>query len=1109
MRPIFVFCFLSVFGLWGVSCDRSSLREPAHAHTNFQYLPADYTGVYFTNRIHESPGRNVGTYDYMYNGGGVAVGDFNNDGLPDLFFTGNDVPNTLYINKGGFEFEDVSKKAFIEGDNKWATGVTVVDINNDGWPDIYVCHSGPDYQKNETRNALYVNQQDGTFSEESEKYGIDDNGLSTHAVFFDMDADGDLDLWVLNHAVRNWANQTPDWLKVVDQFTPEERKRFTNSLYRNEGNGRFTEISKQAGIDFMGFGLGIAVSDFNQDGRPDVFIANDYFIPDRLFINLGNGGFSERASSKFSHTPHFSMGCDAADLNNDELIDLAVLDMTPADHYRSKMNMASMDVDEFRYLTEVQGFRPQYMFNSLFRNDGNGVMSDIAHMAGVAKTDWSWAPLLVDLDNDGLRDLYITNGIYRDILNNDWRGEITERILTGQLSAQEYFNHLQTADSTPVVNSVFLNENGYQFSPVEDEWGVNQPSFSNGAVYVDLNQDGHLDLVVSNIGQPAFIIRNNGAHQGHGNSLRITLESSVPDMHEDGAVIIVYTPGEIKMAEYRFNRGFQSCVESAVYIGVGNLEKVDSVKVRWPNGKVTTNHNLTVSTAHHIQYESAKARIEHAKQDIPLFADVTGAAIVPPALHSENKFDDFEKEILLPHRMSQLGPALAVADVNGDGLDDFYEGGALNQSGMLYLQTPQGYFNYRAVSAFVDNSAGEDLGAAFFDFNNDGHLDLYVARGGGGEIEGNQELLQDVLYLNDGKGNFKPSDVLPPINSSTKTVHPFDWNADGQMDLFVGGRNTPGEYPKAPRSYLLENRHGRFVDVTHEVAPKLAEIGMITDAKWMQKNGEIQLLLVGEWMAPTWFTWKGDGLVRNQQLEIDGATGWWNSIAVADFTEDGHDEILLGNLGLNNKFHPSFENPLYCFANDFDNNGSLDIVLSKSYKDRLVPVRGKVCSSAQMPMLLDEFESFHEFASAALIEIYDAEKIESAITLKAENFASSILSYESNQWVMTGIHVAAQVAPLQGSVIDDFDNDGHLDIIIVGNNYVTEVETTPYDSGKGLLLKGNGKGTFEPVFNKESGVFLSGDIRAILPIRVSSDGIRGLLVAENNGKVRLLIRTGE
>lgn len=1102
--------FLScLLGIAVISCESSRPEEPSPAKTRFEYLSPDYTGVHFSNKVHESPHRNVGTYDYMYNGGGVAVADFNNDGLPDLFFTGNDVPNKLYINKGGFKFEDVSEKAGIGGDGKWATGVTVVDINDDGWPDIYVCHSGPDYRQSETRNALYINQQDGTFREESTKYGIHDNGLSTHAVFFDMDGDGDLDLWVLNHAVRNWANQTPDWLKVVEQFTPQERKRFTNSLYRNEGDGRFTEISEDAGIDFIGFGLGIAVSDFNRDGRPDVFIANDYFIPDRLFINLGNGGFAERSSSKFSHTPHFSMGCDAADFNNDGLIDLAVLDMTPADHYRNKMNMSSMDVAEFRFLTKVQGYRPQYMFNSLFRNDGNGVMSDIAHLAGVAKTDWSWAPLLVDLDNDGLRDLYITNGIYRDILNNDWRGEIAERILSGQLSKEEYFNHLQKADRTPVVNPMFQNQNGYEFSAVQDGWGINRTSFSNGAAYVDLNQDGHLDLVVSNIGQPAFIIRNNGKHHKGGSHIRFTLESTSPDLNEEGTRISVFASGKAQVAEYRFNRGFQSFVEPAVHFGLGDAQRVDSVKIHWPNRRVTTLQNLQLNHSHHIQYDPATAFVEKTQHEMPLFADVSDAAIVPPAVHIENEFDDFEKEILLPHRMSQLGPALAVADVNGDGLDDFYVGGALDKPGMLYLQTPQGYFHRHSVSAFEDNAAGEELGAAFFDFDGDGHLDLYVARGGGGEVEDNKKLMQDVLYRNDGKGSYAPVDALPEIHSSTMAVRPVDWNNDGQMDLFVGGRNTPGKYPTIPCSYLLENHNGKFVDVTKDKAPDLAKIGMVTDAMWVQNDDQLQLLVVGEWMSPTWFEWNDGVLARSGESEIEVAAGWWNSIAAADFNNDGQNDYVLGNLGLNNKFHPTQESPLYCFANDFDDNGTLDIVLSKNYKDKLVPMRGKECSSAQMPVLLDEFKSYHEFASAGLTEIYDAQKIESALSLKADNFSSGILSRKSTEWVINELPLAAQVAPIQGVVIDDFDNDGHLDMVLAGNNFVTEVETTPYDSGKGLFLKGDGNGSFEAVYTDKSGVFLPGDVRAILPISVSTDGIRGLLVVENDGKVRLLIRTGE
>lgn len=1091
------------------ACKSPKPTEPSSADTRFEYLPQSHTGIDFTNLVQESPDRNVGTYDYIYNGGGVAVADFNNDGLPDLFFTGNDAGNALYFNQGGFVFKDVSDPAGIVEPGKWATGVTVVDVNSDGWLDIYVCHSGPDYKSSETRNSLYINQQDNTFREAAKEYGIDDNGLSTHAVFFDMDDDGDLDLWVLNHAVRNWANQTPDWLKVVEQMTPAKRKRFTNSLYRNEGNGRYTEISKEAGLDYIGFGLGIAVSDFNKDGRPDVFIGNDYFIPDRLFINLGSGVFAEQTSSKFSHTPHFSMGCDAADFNNDGLTDLAVLDMTPADHYRSKMNMASMDVAEFRFLTEDQGFRPQYMFNSLFRNDGSGVMSDLAHLAGVAKSDWSWAPLLADFDNDGLKDLYVTNGIYRDILNNDWRMELMTLLKSEQFSPDVYFQHLQKADSTPLVNPMFRNENGNQFTAMSEEWGIDRTSFSNGVAYADLNLDGHLDLVVNNLGQTAFVIRNNGSQQKSGNFLRITLESQLSDMAADGSVVTIYQNGQEQMSEYRFNRGYQSFVEPVIHFGLGDSQKVDSLIVHWPNNKLTALYNPEVNKVHHVLYDENNSRPFKEMQIEPMFFDVTELAINPPATHSEQSFDDFEKEVLLPHRMSQLGPAICVGDVNADDLDDFYLGGSLGEAGKLYIQTDKGYFQHHPVPAFIENRKGEELGAAFFDYDGDGHPDLYVARGGGGEVEEKPELLQDLLYRNDGFGNFTLSSSLPEISSSTKALSAVDWDKDGDLDLFVGGRNVPGKYPQAPRSYLLENRNGRFVDVTSQLSPTLAETGMITDALWIQSDGEISLLIVGEWMEPSMYAMQDGVLDKSPDFELPNVSGWWNRIEAGDFNGDGQNEYLLGNLGLNNKFHPSAESPLYCFANDFDDSGTLDIVLSKNYKNELVPVRGKECSSAQMPDLMDEYETYHDFASASLIDIYGDQKIESAISLQADDFSSVILTRGDNKWQLKSLPLAAQIAPIQGAVVNDYDNDGQLDLVIAGNNFVTEVETTPYDSGKGLFLKGNGDGTFEPKYTEESGIFLHGDVREVLPIKVSSDGIRGLLVAENNGTVRLLIRTGE
>jgi hypothetical protein len=1069
----------------------------------FQYQSGEITGIHFENKVNESLNRNIGVYDYMYNGAGVAIGDLNNDGLPDLFFCGNDVPNKLYLNKGDFVFEDVSEKSGITG-NKWATGVTLVDLNGDGWLDIYVCYSGPDYQTASTSNELFINQKDGTFKEEAAVWGINDSSLSSQAVFFDMDGDGDLDLFVLNHAIRNWANQAVDWFKQVERIPDTEISKYSNTLFRNNGNGSFTDVTTDAGLNAIGFGLGVSIMDFDGNGLPDIYVANDYFIPDWLYLNQGNGKFVESLGKKFQHTTFFSMGCDAADINNDGLIDLAVLDMTPSDHYRNKTLMASMNTAEFDFLTKAKGFVPQYMFNSLYINSGNGIMSDIAHLAGVASTDWSWAPLLADFNNDRLKDLYVTNGFLRDVNNNDWRMDLLKMIQNQQLTKEWYFNHLLKAESKPVRNEMFLNADGYQFQKVSENWGLDKTSFSNGAAYGDLDGDGDLDLVVNNINQPAFIIKNNSQETTKTNFIRFNISDSTQLNLHVGATVTIHYKNELQTAVNSFTRGYQSFVEPVIHFGLGSINQVDRVVVKWSDGSLVMVEKPEINKVHFISASAPKlyepANIQNEKQ----FWDISDLAIKPAAKHLENNFNDFQKEVLLPHKMSQLGPATAVGDVNADGLDDFFLGGAKGQSGMLYLQDTNGYFAPIEQRAFDENRTKEEIGALFFDSNGDGFLDLYVAMAGNG-FESDKSVLHDVLYLNDGKGNFMQSAALPKIESSTKTIKAFDWDGDGDLDLFIGGRVESGRYPTSPRSYLLENRNGVFVDVTGNLAPQIERIGMVTDAEFASIDSKNRLFLVGEWMPVTCFEWNGNQFIPCSDFQFPNSTGWWNSISIADLTGNGRPDLLLGNFGRNNKFHPSSEKPLHLFANDMDGNGTLDIVLSKHYDNKLVPVRGKECSTQQMPFLANKFESYHEFASSSMIDIYGQKKLDESISLSVENFSSMWVENTSIGWKWHELPVEAQISPIQSFVVDDFDNDGIVDIVLAGNNFPTEVETTPYNSGKGLLLKGTGKGNFKALHEVKSGIFLPGDVRNLLPISISSDAIPGIIVTNNNNKVRLLM----
>lgn len=1072
--------------------------------TLFEYLPQEVTEIDFTNSVNETATRNVGSYDYMYNGGGVAIADLDNDGKPDIILCGNDTPTRIYKNLGNFKFQDVTEKSGINHDG-WTTGVTIADVNDDGRPDVYFCISGPDYATKSTANLLYLNQGKFTFNEDARNYGIDDHGLSTQAVFFDYDGDGDLDLFVLNHAVRNWANLAPEWLAAADKLAPAEKKRHSNTLYRNNGNGKFTDVSAEAGITGVGFGLGVAISDFNGDGNPDIFIANDYFIPDRLYLNLGNGRFSDEIKRKFRHTSFFSMGCDAADFNNDGLIDLMVPDMSPDDHYRSKMLMAGMDTAQFRYLERI-GFTPQYMFNALYLNSGNGVMSDIAHLAGVAKTDWSWAPLLADLDNDSHKDLIISNGVYRDITNNDWRTRLLEAMKNGTLNAESYLELLQNAPSTPTVNAAFSNNGNLQFTDQREAWGLTRASFSQGMAVGDLDGDGDLDIVTNNLGEPAFIIRNTAADRGAG-FIRFELKAPSGEIPVQGARLVIHLNGGMQTAENRFTRGYQSFCEPIVHFGLGldPPKVIDSLEVFWPNGMRSVLVDLETNKVHPVHYDGKAVARKISTEKLKPWWDVSDVGIQPPAVHSENIYDDFRIEQLLPHRMSTLGPALAVGDINGDQLDDFYLGGSKDQPGQLYIQSPNGFFTRQPFPAAASAREGEELGAQFIDVNGNGHLDLYIARGGGGEVKNRPDLLQDVVFLNDGKGNFTRSNrILPPMPTSTRAIVAFDADGDGDLDLFVGGRNTPGQYPYGARSYLLENTGGKFIDATEKWAPELLEPRMVTDAVFVERgvNEAPNLVIVGEWMKPEFFQvgdLNGRMLSPLELPQLDTLHGWWFSVEAHQ--REGETMLVLGNLGWNNKFNPSPEKPLYVFAEDFDDNGILDIVLSKSYKGQLVPVRGRMCSSSQIPEITDRFPTYDAFARAPLESILGIDDLSESFSLRVDGFSSGVLRIKGGELGRFEVlPVEAQISPVMGSaLIGD-------ELLLAGNLFTTEVETTPYDAGKGLVLRAHADGGFEVIRSHESGFFVPGDVRQLHTLFLSTDRIPAVITASNNGRIRLYMQ---
>jgi len=1085
----------AVIGFIGLAILCSCEKTGGDNGPAMEYLTSSHTNVTFTNKVIESHDRCINQYDYFYNGGGVSIGDFNSDGMPDIFFTGNDVSNCLYINQGDFEFEDVTFEAGLKS-AKWCTGSTVVDINHDGWDDIYVCVSGPDWLREDTRNQLFVNQQDGTFVEQAAEYGIDDKSMSSGAFFFDCNDDGHLDLWVVNHGVRNLANKAFEWLQAMESDSYDFYSQFCSTLYLNNGE-TFDDITQESGIYELGFGLGAAVADYDHDGDLDVFASNDYFLPDRMWSNNGDGTFEDVAKNKLSHTSFFSMGASVADINNDGWEDLAVLDMTPEDHYRSKMLMNSMNVNEFRFLTEDLGFLPQYMTNSLFLNNGFGAMSEVGQMAGVSLTDWSWAPIWGDFDNDGLVDLYVTNGIKRDMKHNDWRIELMENQSDSGWTSVDYFEHLQRVESTPLVNPLFINQNGVEFKKSAKEFGLNQASFSNGGATADLDGDGDLEIIINNLDSEAFIIKNNAVERNEGAFLRVDFTESSSQF--SGKVAVETDAGTfIGIAP---SGGFQSSSQNIVHVGLGNSKEIASATLFLLSGESRSLIRASINETVVVNRDSWVADAEKQKLS-PVFGNAS-QILGAPIVHEEGDYDDFEHDILLPHRQSQLGPGLAVGDVNGDGLDDFFIGGAEGQKSRMYRQLARGGFRAMDLGDDLEAIDREVLGAHFMDVDHDGDLDLFIAYcsfiGKG----------HDEFFRNDGTGDFIRELIPNTLDQTTQALCEFDQDKDGWGDLLVFGRTIKGAYPIPSWSYLLSNIEGSLSNESETSQETRALIGNVTDAVEIDLGEKRQVVVVGEWMEPSFFDINSKESLRSVCSDSD-LRGWWYHANVADFDNDGDDDILLGNVGLNNKFHPAPERPLHCFAGDLDDNGTHDIVLSKDKNGMLLPVRGKECSSSQLPFINDSFPTFNAFAKADLSSIYTEESLDNAYHQEVSSFASVVLRNDGGNFAPIELPPMAQISPIRTSVIRDLNGDGYLDVVVAGNNSQTEVETVPYDAGKGLILWGRGDCSFEVDYLIEStGLFLPGDVVDMEPIYLGEDSVFGILAAKNNSRLNLLIQLEE
>jgi hypothetical protein len=1081
----------------------------------FNHLTPERTGVTFANTITTNDSMNVQTDVYVYNGAGVAVGDIDNDGLPDLFFTGNMVSSRLYVNKGNMRFEDITEAAGVKT-NRWATGATMVDINNDGYLDIYVSVSGPARSKGSDRaNLLFINNGNHTFTEAAARYGIADTGYATSAAFLDYDGDRDLDLFLLNNSPKDFARGAADAHPLGVRSTSVEGY---NELYRNNGDGTFTDVSREAGIlRQVGYGLGVVVADVNRDGRPDVYVSNDVAPNDVLYVNNGDGTFTDKAGAWLKHTSFAGMGVDVADFNNDGWPDILQVDMLPAALDQRK-RMSGYLTYGGRIQLRRRGFRDDYDANSLQLSNGltqNGdvIFSEIAGLAGVAATDWSWSALFADFDNDGSKDIFITNGYPKAPNDLDYQ--------TAVLGARRAGDHrtalrlLRELRSYELSNYVFRNNGDLTFSDKTREWGMDQPSFSYGAAYVDLNNDGRLDVVVNNIDAPASVYENIQPEDTALHYLQISLEGESPNRRGIGSTLIL-TAGNRKQYIYHSPyRGYMSTNDDREHFGVGHAQRVDSLEVIWPDGRSQLLTDLDVDQMVTLKQGEAPegARAISAPSPGPRAPfQPMDARRALKYKQPEAAFVDYEVQPLLPYELSRQGPPVAVGDVNGDGLDDVFIGGAAGVPGTLFMQRRDGSFVESVQGQpWVADKAYDDWGALFFDATGDGLPDLYVASCGYQHAPVSR-LLQDRLYINQGGGRFmRDTQALPTMPTCTASVAAGDFNGDGRPDLFVGGRLTPRNYPNPTRSYLLRNDGGRFTDVTEEVAPELSQpSGMITAAVWIDLDGDgrLDLVTAGEWMPLQFFRNEGSRFRDVTAATGLGSTrGWWFSLAAGDFNHDGRPDLVAGNLGLNFAYTTSPQSRFGVYAGDFTGNRTSDIVLTQEIGGTEYPIFGRARLGPTIYPVALRVPSYGSFATASVAQLFGAPQLRRALHYQTDTFASVYLQ-NNGDGTFTSVPLPnlAQISPIRAILAHDVDGDGNLDLIVAGNLYATEPNTRPADAGNGLWLKGDSRGHFTPVPPVESGFLAPRDVTGLALIKTPAGN--AVLVANSGDSLQAFIISG-